>query len=74
MKTKAKFIQVFKVWVVIYPSITFFNILFGSYLIDLPLYIKTLILTVVLVPWMVFIGLPLVNKIQQKTSKNEKPK
>jgi len=72
MTTKAKIIQAIKVWIVIYPSITLFNILFGSYLINLPLYMKTLTLTVVLVPWMVFIGLPLVNRIQQKISKNEK--
>ncbi len=69
MTTKAKIIQAIKVWIVIYPSITLFYILFGSYLINLPLYIKTLTLTVVLVPWMVFIGLPLVNRIQQKISK-----
>jgi antibiotic biosynthesis monooxygenase (ABM) superfamily enzyme len=73
MTTKAKIIQAIKVWIVIYPSITFFNILFGSYLSNLPLYMKTLTLTLVLVPWMVFVGLPLVNKIQQKISKNEKP-
>lgn len=73
MTTKAKIIQVIKVWIVIYPSITLFNILFGSYLSNLPMYIKTLILTVVLVPWMVFIGLPLLNRIQQKISKNERP-
>lgn len=72
MTTKAKIIQAIKVWIVIYPSITLFYILFGSYLINLPLYIKTLTLTVVLVPWMVFIGLPLLNRIQQKISKNEK--
>ena len=73
MTTKAKIIQAIKVWIVIYPSITIFNVLLGSYLTNLPLYIKTLTLTLVLVPWMVFVGLPLVNKILQKISKNEKP-
>ena len=72
MTTKVKIIQVIKVWIVIYPSITLFNILFGSFLTNLPLYIKTLILTLILVPWMVFVGLPFVNKLQQKISKNEK--
>lgn len=66
---KFKFIQAIKVWIVIYPSITLFNILFGSYLSPFPIYIKTLILTMVLVPWMVFVGLPIVNAIQQKFSK-----
>ncbi|WP_294673519.1 hypothetical protein [uncultured Fluviicola sp.] len=72
MSTKTKVIQAIKVWIVIYPSITLFNLLFGSYLVNLPLPVKTLILTMVLVPWMVFIGLPIVNKIQQKISQNDK--
>lgn len=72
MKTRGKFIQTIKIWIVIYPSITLFNILFGSYLADLPLFLKTLVLTLVLVPWMVFFGLPFINKVQQKMSKNEK--
>jgi len=73
MSTKAKIVQAIKVWVVIYPSITLFNVLLGSYLTNLPLYIKTLMLTLVLVPWMVFVGLPVVNMIQQELFKNEKP-
>lgn len=72
MSTKAKVVQAIKVWIVIYPSITLFNLLFGSYLANLPLPVKTLILTMVLVPWMVFIELPIVNKIQQKISQNDK--
>jgi hypothetical protein len=70
---KSKIVQAIKVWVVIYPSITLFNILFGVYLNSLPLFLKTLVLTLVLVPWMVFVGLPLVNKVQQRISENEKP-
>lgn len=73
MTTRAKLIQAIKIWIVIYPSITLFNILFGSYLANLPLFLKTLTLTLVLVPWMVFVGLPFINKVQQKMSKNEKP-
>ncbi|MEO6228917.1 MAG: hypothetical protein ABJB11_18710 [Ferruginibacter sp.] len=72
MNTKAKIIQAIKVWLVIYPSITLFYGLFGSYLITLPLFLRTLILTLVLVPWMVFVGLPLVNLLQKKAPKNEK--
>lgn len=73
MTTKAKIIQAIKIWIVIYPSITLFNIVFGDYLDNLPVYLKTLTLTVVLVPWMIFVGLPFVNRVQQKISKNEKP-
>lgn len=73
MTTRAKIVQAIKVWIVIYPSIILFNILFGSYLTNYPMHVKTLTLTIILVPWMVFVGLPMVNKIQQKISKNEKP-
>ncbi len=73
MTIKAKIIQAFKIWIVIYPSIILFNVFIGNQLVHLPLHIKSLTLTLVLVPWMVFIGLPLVNKIQQKLSRNGKP-
>lgn len=63
MKTKARFIASLKIWVVIYPSITLFLYLFGVHLSALPLYQRTLILTVTLVPWIVFIGVPLVDAI-----------
>lgn len=73
MTTKAKFIQAIKVWVVIYPSLTLLNTAFGTYLNGLPDYLKTFTLTVVLVPWMVFVGLPFMNWVQQMIFKNEKP-
>jgi antibiotic biosynthesis monooxygenase (ABM) superfamily enzyme len=61
MKAKAKFIASLKIWVVIYPSITLFLYFFAETLSVLPLYQRTLILTVSLVPWIVFIGIPMVN-------------
>ena len=66
MKSKAKFIASLKIWVVIYPSITLFLYLFGKQLSALPLYQTTLIVTVTLVPWIVFIGVPFVNFIMQR--------
>lgn len=63
MKTKARLLAAIKIWVVIYPSITLFLFLFGSLLAELPLYMRTLILTISLVPWMVFAGLPFVEFI-----------
>jgi antibiotic biosynthesis monooxygenase (ABM) superfamily enzyme len=63
MKSKAKLIASLKIWVVIYPSITLFLYLFGQPLSLLPLYQRTLLLTVALVPWIVFIGVPFVNFI-----------
>ncbi len=63
MKTKMKLIASLKIWVVIYPSITLFLYLFGEALSVLPLYQRTLLLTLSLVPWIVFAGLPFVNLI-----------
>jgi len=63
MKRKARFIASLKIWVVIYPSITLFLYLFGAQLSVFQLYQRTFILTVVLVPWVVFVGVPLVDAI-----------
>lgn len=68
MKTKSKIIASLKIWVVIYPSITLFLYLMGEPLSVLPLYQRTLILTLALVPWIVFIGLPLVNAVADRLS------
>jgi antibiotic biosynthesis monooxygenase (ABM) superfamily enzyme len=75
MTTKAKLIASLKIWLVIYPSITLFLYLFSQSLAVLPLYQRTLLLTIVLVPWIIFAGLPLVNFIISflipKTTKNK---
>jgi antibiotic biosynthesis monooxygenase (ABM) superfamily enzyme len=63
MKTKMKLIASLKIWIVIYPSITFFLYLLGKSSLVLPLYQKTLFLTLTLVPWIVFIGVPFVDFI-----------
>ena len=75
MKTKAKLIASFKIWVVIYPSITLFLYLFGEILSVLPLYQRTLLLTLSLVPWIVFVGVPFVDSIVRLvTPQSEKNK
>jgi antibiotic biosynthesis monooxygenase (ABM) superfamily enzyme len=68
MKTKARLLMSFKIWLVIYPSITLFLFLFGQQLLSLPLYLRTFILTITLVPWMMFVGVPLVDLLIQKAS------
>jgi hypothetical protein len=68
MTTKAKLIASLKIWVVIYPSITLLLYLFGRQLIVLPLYEQTLLLTIMLVPWMIFAGLPFINFITSLVS------
>jgi len=72
MTPKAKLIASLKIWIVIYPSITLFLYLFGKSLSVLPLYQRTLVLTIALVPWIVFAGVPLVNFIIRViSSKND---
>ncbi len=68
MNVKGKLIASLKIWVVIYPSITLFLYLFGETLSKLPLYQRTFILTVSLVPWIVFAGVPLVDAIIRSMS------
>jgi antibiotic biosynthesis monooxygenase (ABM) superfamily enzyme len=63
MKTKMKLIASVKIWAVIYPSITLFLFAFGEHLSVLPLYQRTFLLTITLVPWIVFVGVPLVDAI-----------
>lgn len=62
-KTKGRLIASLKIWLVIYPSITLFLFVFGKSLSVFPLYQRTLILTLSLVPWVVFIGLPFIDSI-----------
>lgn len=72
MKTKMKLIATLKIWVVIYPSITFLLYLFGEQLSVLPLYQRTFLLTISLVPWMMFAGVPLVDSVIKRISTNNK--
>lgn len=68
MKTKMKLMASLKIWAVIYPSITLFLYLFGEALSALPLYQRTFLLTITLVPWIVFVGVPFVDVILKKIS------
>ncbi len=68
MKTKMKLIASLKIWLVIYPSITLFYYFFGERLSSLPLYQRTFLLTVSLVPWMMFAGVPFVDAIIKRIS------
>lgn len=51
------------VWLAIYPLITLILVLFGKQLANIkPTYLRTLVLTAVLVPLMVYFVLPFVQK------------
>lgn len=71
MKAKARLLMSLKIWMVIYPSITLFLFVFGQKLSSLLLYQRTFILTISLVPWMMFIGMPaldfLIKGLSRKT-------
>ncbi len=66
MKTRARFIAAIKIWIVIYPSITAILYFFGRPLTALPLYQQTLVLTLILVPWVVFVAVPFLDTILKK--------
>ncbi len=63
MKTKMKLIASLKIWAVIYPSITLFLYFLCEALSPLPLYLRTFLLTISLVPWIVFVGVPFVDTL-----------
>jgi antibiotic biosynthesis monooxygenase (ABM) superfamily enzyme len=68
MKTKAKFIASLKIWVVIYPALTFFLYALAEPLSVMPLYLRTLVMTASLVPFIVFFGVPFVDFIVRQLS------
>ncbi|MCE3227523.1 MAG: hypothetical protein K0S32_2074 [Bacteroidetes bacterium] len=74
MKTKMKLLASLKIWIVIYPSITLFLYLFGPALSAFPIYVRTLILTLTLVPWVVFVGVPVVDLIIRAFSGSKEDK
>lgn len=74
MKTKMKLMAALKIWLAIYPSITLFLFLFGKQLSVLPLYQRTFLLTITLVPWLVFAGVPFVDKVFQLVNSKDAEK
>ena len=58
-KLKSAFI----VWIAIYPAITGILLLFGNLLNETPIILRTLILTIILVPLMVYILIPFWTKV-----------
>ncbi|MDO1501696.1 hypothetical protein Q2T40_16295 [Winogradskyella maritima] len=58
-KLKSTFI----VWIAIYPAITLILLLFGDMLNQLPILLRTFILTIILVPAMVYLLIPFWTKV-----------
>ena len=51
------------VWLAIYPCITLIFLIFGHWLELLPIPLRTFVLTIVLVPYMVYVGVPALTKL-----------
>tara|TARA_R110002033_G_scaffold74430_3_gene125659 strand:+ start:261 stop:497 length:237 start_codon:yes stop_codon:yes gene_type:complete len=62
--------RVLIVWLSIYPAITIIQWYFSEHLLKVPLLLRTLILTLVLVPLMLYLLIPFwtkaINKLQNK--------
>lgn len=56
------------VWVSIYPPLTLILLEFGQPLSDLPVALRTLLLTVILVPMMTYILIPFWSKVFDQVS------
>ncbi|MEM6539894.1 MAG: hypothetical protein AAF634_01985 [Bacteroidota bacterium] len=61
-KLKSTFI----VWIAIYPAITALLFVFGDLLNHLPILLRTLVLTLILVPLMVYLLIPFWTKVFSK--------
>ncbi len=64
-KIKSTFI----VWIAIYPAITAILMVFGEYLNHLPILLRTFVLTIVLVPLMVYFLIPFWTTILKRLNK-----
>ncbi len=71
MKPPKKWKMAVMIWLAIYPLITTVFAVFGNYLMQInPLPLRTFAITIVLVPIMVFILIPILQKILGNWLKN----
>jgi antibiotic biosynthesis monooxygenase (ABM) superfamily enzyme len=62
MKQPNKFKMALLVWCAIYPTVTFIFFILGDFLLPLQPFLKTFVVTLILVPLMVFVFLPFIMK------------
>ncbi len=70
MKQAPKWKFAIMVWIAIYPTITLVQFLIGDSLVHLPIPLRTLFLTLILVPLLVFILLRGVSKVLAQWLRN----
>ena len=58
--------RTFLIWLAIYPLVTFLFYLLGEFLLQFPLPVRTLILTLIAVPVMAYIILPFYHRVFDK--------
>jgi antibiotic biosynthesis monooxygenase (ABM) superfamily enzyme len=54
------------VWIVIFPTITIISLVLGDWLGQLHLLLRTFLMSVILVPFMIFFAMPQITKHFQK--------
>ena len=62
MQNPKKWKLILLVWCGIYPSITLLSVTVVPLLKNLPIYLKTLVMTIILVPIMVLVIIPTIHK------------
>lgn len=62
MKTPAKYKMAILIWLVVYPAINVLFFVFEKPLQNAPMPIKTLVISLILVPSLVYVFLPLMTK------------
>jgi antibiotic biosynthesis monooxygenase (ABM) superfamily enzyme len=65
MQKPPKYKTAIMIWLAIYPSVTVLFYLLGDKIAGLPIFIRTLVLTLILVPLMVFILLPILQRLMK---------
>ena len=66
MKEPKKWKMAVLVWLVIYPSISSISLLLGSWLNELPILMRTFVMSIVLVPFMIFVAMPQITNLFNK--------
>lgn len=65
MQKPPKYKTAIMIWLAIYPSVTVLFYLLGDKIAALPIFIRTLVLTLILVPLMVFVLLPILQRLMK---------
>ena len=66
MQAAPKYKMAILIWIAIYPTINLIFYVLGDFLASLPLLLKTLVITLILVPLVVFVFTPTLTKLFRK--------